>query len=191
MGSIDMRVSKNLRKDQEIILRFLDAFGGGAAALGAGNKYARPGFFVLGSAFMQEYVSLVFFRKEELLMKALEDSGFPANSGAIGSVKSDQEKCKESADLLAKAAKAWQDGDADSRLEVGWASSEYTTALRQNLDRMKNLVFPLIEQNIPPEDEQRILEDLGKVMADGNAQTDGDKFIKMIEALEEELSDWK
>ena len=186
-----MRVSKILRKDQEIILRFLDAFGGGAAALGAGNKYARADFFVLGSAFMQEYVTPVFFRKEEMLMKALEDSGFPTNSGAIGSVKNDQEKCKESADLLAKAAKAWQDGDADARLEVGWTSSEYTTTLRQNLDRLKNLVFPLIEQNIPPEDEQRILEDLGKVTSNGNVQADGDKFIEMIESLEEELSDWK
>ena len=87
-----MRITKNLRQDQEIILRFLDVFGGGSAALGSSNKLAQPGFFVFGSTFIQEYINTVFFRKEELLMEALDNSGLSTVTGATGGSKGGQDK---------------------------------------------------------------------------------------------------
>ncbi|GAB4399180.1 MAG: hypothetical protein OHK003_23000 [Anaerolineales bacterium] len=186
-----MRIEKNLRKDRETILRFLDVFGGGATALGSSNKHAQPGFFVVGSAFIHEYVAPIFFRKVDLLLTALVDSGFPPNMGAVGGMKDEQEKCREAADLLTKAAKDWQGGDAEARLEVSWAASEFTTAMRQLLDRLKNLIFPLLEQNISPEDEHKILEGMNTIAFENSTENDGDKYIKLIETLEDELSDWK
>jgi hemerythrin-like domain-containing protein len=186
-----MRIAKNLRQDQEIILRFLDVFGGGAAALGSSNKHAQPGFFVFGSTFINEYITPVFFRKEELLMEALENSGLPTDTGAIGGMKSEQAKCRETADVLMIAAKDWQGGDAGARLEVGWAASEYASTLRQHLNRLKNLVFPLLEQNISPEDEHKILEGLNNITFENSMKAEEDKYIKLIEALEDELSEWK
>jgi hemerythrin-like domain-containing protein len=186
-----MRIAKNLRKDQEIILRFLDVFGGGSAALGSSNKHAQPGFFVFGGKFIHEYIDPIFFRKEELLMAALENSGFPTDSGAIGGMKAGQAKCRETADVLIKAAKDWQGGDASARLEVGWAASEYTSTLRQHLNRLKNLVFPLLEQNLSPEDEHKILEGLNNITFEKSMDTDDKNYIKLIETLEEELNDWK
>lgn len=185
-----MRIEKNLRKDREIILRFLDAFGGGAAALGSSNKHAQPGFFVFGSTFIHEYLTAIFFRKVDLLLTALVDSGFPPNMGAVGAMKDEQGKCREAADLLTQAAKDWQGGDAEARLEVSWAASEFTTTMRQLLDRLKNLIFPLLEQNISPEDEHKILEGLNSLAFEDNA-SDADKYVKLIETLEDELSDWK
>lgn len=185
-----MRIEKNLRKDRETILRFLDVFGGGAAALGSSNKHAQPGFFVFGCSFIHEYVELVFFRKVDLLLTALVDSGFPSNMGAVGGMKDEQEKCREAADVLTKAAKDWQGGDADARLEVNWAASEFTTTLRQILDRLKNLIYPLLEQNISPEDEHKILEGLNTIAFESSTN-DAEKHIKLIETLEDELSDWK
>ncbi len=186
-----MRIAKNLRKDQETILRFLDVFGGGSAALGGSNKHAQPGFFVYGCTFIHEYVEGNFFRKEELVMKALEDAGFPVNTGVIGNMKSEQTKCRDAAELLSKAAKDWQGGDAGARIEVGWAASEYTSNLRQHLDRLKNLTFPLLEQNIAPEDEHKILEGLNNIAFENSMDAEAGKYIKLIETLEEELSDWK
>ena len=186
-----MRIEKHLRKDRETLLRFLDVFGGGSAALGSSNKHTQPGFFVFGSTFIHEYVEPVFFRKVDLLLSALENSGFPTESGAIGGMKSEQAKCREAAVLLLKAAKDWQGGDVGARVEVGWTSSEYTTALRQLLERLKNLIFPLLEQNMSPEDEHQILEGLNKIAFENSAENDGDKHIKLIETLEDELSDWK
>lgn len=185
-----MRIAKNLRKDQELLQRFLEVFGGGAAALGASNKHAQPGFFVFGSTFIRDYVEPVYFRKVGLLLTTLESAGFPSDSGAIGSMKSDQAKCHEAAEVLVKAAKDWQSGDAGARLEVGWAASEFTTALRSSLNRLKNLIFPLLEQNISPDDEYKILEGLNTIAFE-NSGVDEEKHTKLLETLEDELGDWK
>jgi hemerythrin-like domain-containing protein len=186
-----MRIAKHFRKDQETLQRFLDVFGGGSAMLGGGNKNVQPGFFIHGSTFIHEYVDGSFFRKEELLMKVLEDAGFPVNSGVVGNMKDEHVKCKQAADLLSKAASDWQGGDAGAKIEVGWAASEYTSTLRQNLDRLKNLVFPLLDQNISPEDEPTILEGLNQIVLENNKEVEAGKYIKLLETLEEELSDWK
>jgi hemerythrin-like domain-containing protein len=187
----DMRIIKNLRKDQETILRFLDVFGGGSAALGASSKHAQPGFFIFASTFIHEYIEEGFFQKEELLMKALENCGFPADGGAIGAMRNEQKKSKDAANHLLKAAKDWQAGDESARVEVGWAASEYSSTLRQNLNRLKNLVFPLLEQNISPEEEQNIAETINNIVFEGSMKNEPHKYNKLIETLEEELSDWR
>lgn len=185
-----MRITKNFRSDQDIILRFLDALGGGAAIL-SGSKKARPGFFIFAHAFIHEFIEGSFFRKGELLIRALEDNGFPPDDGPVGAMRAEQEKNRNAARHMLNAAKGWQEGDEEARGEVGWATSEYTSTLRQHLDRLKNLIFPLLEQNISPEDEHKILEGLNTIAFENNMKGDADKYIKLIESLEEELSDWK
>jgi hemerythrin-like domain-containing protein len=186
-----MRITKILRKDQEVILRFLNAFGGGSVALGANNRYATPGFFIYANTFIREYIEKVFFKKEELLLKALAESGLPTEEGPLGAMKKEWEKSKEAADLLLKAARAWQAGEANARVEVGWAASEYAAILRQHLERLRTLVFPLLEQNLLPEDERKIAEGLNSIMFAESVNEAGDPYLRLIEALEEELADWK
>jgi len=185
-----MRFTKNLRADQELILRFLDAFGKASMILGS-SKLARPGFFIFAHTFIHEYIEESFFKKEDLLIKALEDSGFPGDEGPIGSIRAEQKKSYEAAELLLNAAKAWQAGDEEARIEVGWASSEYSSILRLQMDRLKNLIFPLLEQNLNSEDEHKIAEGFNNVVFEGTLKNDPDKYLKLVETLEEELSDWK
>ncbi|MEW5938276.1 MAG: hypothetical protein AB1750_01325 [Chloroflexota bacterium] len=186
-----MRIAKYLRKDQDTVLRFLDVFGGGSAALGASNKRAQAGFFVMAGAFIDEYVEGVFFKKVDLLLKALEESGFPTEDGPIAAMRAEQEKSREAAAHLSGAAKAWQAGDEEARIDVSWESSEYSSTVRRHLDRLKNLIFPLLEQNISPEDEHKISEGMNKILFESSMQGDESKFLKLIETLEEELGDWK
>lgn len=186
-----MRIAKILRKDQEIVLRFLDVFGGGSIALGMNNKNARPGFFIFATTFMHEYIEGSFFKKEELLMKALVDCGFSPDDGPVGAMKNEQAKSREAAELLLKAARAWQEGAKGARAEVGWAASEYTSTLRQHLDRLKNLIFPLLEQNISPEDELKVAEGINNIVFESSMKNEPDKYTKLIETLDDELSDWK
>ena len=186
-----MRLTKTLRKDQEIILRFLDVFGGAFVALGASNRYAQPGFFIIASSFLLEYIDGNFFRKENLLLKALENCGFSPDEGPVGTMKKEQEKSKEIADMLLKAAKDWQAGDENARLEVGWAASEYLEILRQHLDRLKTLIFPLLEQNISPENEIEIAGAMNNIVFENSMQSEPGKYVRVIEMLEDELSDWR
>jgi hemerythrin-like domain-containing protein len=186
----EMRIAKNLRADQENIKRFLAALGGGSVVLGT-SKLARPSFFIYAHTFIREYIEEGFFKKEEYLMKALEDGGFPPNEGPVGSIRSDQKKCREAAALMLDAAKQWQTGDERARAEVGWATSEYTTTVRAHLDRLKNLIFPLLEQTITIEDEHKVSEGINNIVFEGNLKEGTEKYVKLVETLEEELSDWK
>ena len=185
-----MRIAKHFRADQETILRFLDILGEGSVILTSG-KHARPGLFIFAHEFIREYVEDIFFSKEELLIRALENDGFPPDDGPVGSLRMEQRKSREAALHMASAAKGWQAGDEAARAEVGWATSEYTSTLRQHLDRLKNLIFPLLEQNMSPEDEHRIAEGLNILAFEKGTKDDPNKYLKLLETLEDELSDWK
>jgi hemerythrin-like domain-containing protein len=185
-----MRITKYLRTDQETIIRFLDALGIGASLI-SGNKRARPGFFIFAHTFMHEYIEESFFMKEELLFKALTDSGFPAEDGPIVAMRTEQAKCIESAEHMGNAAKGWQGGDEEARGEVGWAASEITLTLRQHMERLNNRIFPLLEQNMSDDDEHKIAEGLNKIAFEVSEKGDTDKYLKLVESLQEELKDWK
>lgn len=185
-----MRFEKSFRADQEVISRFLDVLGGGAAIL-SGSKKARPGFFMIAHTFIQGFVEEYFFKKEELLSQALVDNGFPPDDGAVGAMLAAQQKSREAGAYMLNAAKGWQAGDEQARVEVGWAASEYTSTMRQHLERLRNLIFPLLEQNISPEDEYRISEGLNAIAFEASLKGEADQYLKVIESLEEELSDWR
>ena len=185
-----MRIEKSFRADAEFIQRFLDVLGGGAAVL-SGNKRARPGFFIVAHTFIREYVEAGFFRRESLLVDALVNNGFPSDEGPVGAMLAAQKKSREAGEHMLSAAKGWQAGDDDARVEVGWTASEYTSTMRLHLERLKNLVFPLLEQNLMPEDEHRISEGLNTLAFEDNLKGEADKFAKLIESLEDELGDWK
>jgi len=171
-------------------MHFLDVLGEGSVIL-TSSKRARPGFFIFAHAFIREYIDDIFFRKEELLIKALLDDGFPPDDGPIGSMRMEQKKSHEAATHMLNAARGWQAGDEDARAEVGWATSEYTSTLRQHVERLRNLIFPLLEQNMSPNDEHKIAEGLNVIAFEKATKDDPDKYTKLIESLEDELSDWK
>lgn len=185
-----MRITKYLRTDQETIVRFLDLLGIGASMI-SGNKRAHPGFFIVSHTFMREYIEESFFKKEELLFKALVDSGFPAEDGPIVAMRAEQTKSRESTEHMGNAARGWKGGDEEARGEVGWAASEITLTLHQHLERLNTRIYPLLEQNMSEEDEHKIAEGLNKIAFEASMQSDTDKYTKLVESLQEELNDWK
>jgi hemerythrin-like domain-containing protein len=185
-----MRIIKNLRADQDNISRFITALGGGSVILST-TKHARPSFFISAHSFIQDYIEDGFFKKEEFLIKTLEDGGFPTEDGPINAMRNDHRKSREAADLMIKAAKQWQAGDEQARSEVGWSTNEYTSTIRQHLERLKNLIFPLLEQTISIDDEHKLSEEINKIIFEGGLKDGTEKYIKLIETLEEELSDWR
>ncbi len=184
-----MRIARNLSADQENIKRFLAALGGGSVAIGS-SRLARPSFFIFAHGFISEYIE-GFFKKEELLIRALEEGGFPSDDGPIRLMKNDQKKSREAAQLMLEAARQWQAGDESARPEVSWATSEFNSAIRAHLDRLKNHIFPLLEQTITIEEEHKVSEGINNIVFEGDLKEGPEKYLKIIEALEEELNDWR
>jgi hemerythrin-like domain-containing protein len=185
-----MRIAKNFRTDQENIGRFVAALGSGSVILST-TKYARPDFFITAHGFIRDYIEEGLYKKEEVLIRVLEDNGFSPDSGPVGGMRIDQKKSHEAAELMFNAAKQWEAGDEIARSEVGWATSQFTGATRQHLERLKSLIFPLIEQTISIDDENKLSEEINSIVFEGGLKDGVEKYVKLIVKLEEELSDWR
>jgi hemerythrin-like domain-containing protein len=185
-----MRVRRILSDEQDLVTRFLAVLGRGLIAAGRG-KNARPGFFIFASNFIRDYLEAEYFKKEEVLLRALEDAGFPADEGPVGSMRLEHAKSSEISTILFDAAKAWQAGDEAGRAEVVWATSEYTGLLRHHLERLANLIYPLLEQTVTAQDEEKIAEALNLVEFADRETESPEKLAKILQMLEEEVSDWE
>ena len=185
-----MRISKSFREDQDNIKKFIDTLGGASVEV-RNNKRAKPEFFLLAHEFIVDYVHDGFFKKEEVLVKVLEDGGFPPNQGPIAAVRADHKKSLESSDALLSRVKQWQAGDERVRIEVAWASSECASALRQHLNRLKTLIFPLIEQTVSITEEDKISDQINNMVFKGRHGDGTERYMKIIDQLEDELGDWK
>lgn len=184
-----MRIKRSMSAEHDTILRFLAVLGGGSIAL-SNKLHATPDFFISATDFIRSYIEDGFFRKEELLIKALNEVGFSEESGPVEAIRAEHTKSRTTRANLLEAAQRWQAGDEGARAEVGWNASEYSLIVRQHLDRLKNLVFPLLEQNLSRELEHALGDRLGE-MPLGEPLEDGtDVFLRLIETLEEELADW-
>jgi len=153
--------------------------------------FKKSKFFILAHTFIKEYIDEGFFRKEDVIINILLDGGFSEGQGPVGNLRSDQKKCREDAETMLNAATSWQDGDESFRSEVGWSSHEYTSTMRQHLERLKTLIYPLIEQTLPMEAEEKVTEEIKAITFEGGLKDGAGKYIKIIEELEEEFKDWK
>lgn len=185
-----MRIQKNLRSDQETILRFLNVLGTAATTL-SNNRYARPSFFLLANEFNQGYIENGFYKKEEVLIQTLAEGGFPPDDGPIHAIRADQQKSREAAEIMVQAAQHWEAGDQDARVEVGWATSTFTSSVRQHLERLKNLIFPLLEQTITIDEEHKVSDLINALPLDIDYQNGAGKYTRIIEQLEDTLGDWQ
>ena len=185
-----MRIPKSLRADLENITRLITALSGASIEV-RGNKRAKPKLFIIAHEFIGDYIHKGFFVKEELLINILQDAGFPSDEGPIGSMRADQQKSRDVNESLLHTAKQWEAGDEEIRIEVGWASSESASILRQHLERLKNLIFPLLEQTISVEEEDLISDAIKGVPTESEIKNNAEIYVKMLDEIEEELSNWK
>jgi hemerythrin-like domain-containing protein len=141
--------------------------------------------------FIREFVEPIYFRKEELLLQALEDCGFPPDEGPVGNMRTGQKKAAGISNMLIEAARHWSEGDELGRGDVVWATSEYTGQMRQHLELLRNRIYPLLEQSISPEDEQALSVRVNHLDFGSPMTVIRDKYLKIVESMEEEVSDWR
>ncbi len=185
-----MRATKILSEDQEFVGRFLAVLGSGLV-VASHSKVARPGFFIFASNFIQGYLEAEYLPKEDVLLKALEDCGFPGDSGPVGSMRAEHQRSRELSKTIGEAAKAWQAGDEGGRAEAVYSTSEYTGVMHRHFERLRNLINPLLDQWITPEGEVHIAEQLNLIeFADRDDQSPT-SYKKIVQMLEEEVRDWE
>jgi len=179
-----------LRNEQEMIDRFLAALGLGATSA-AQNKPVRPGFFIYGSNFIRGYIEGSYFKKEETLLKCLEESGVPSDHGPLAQMFKEIRQSRELSEDILSGARQWQAGDPDGRNNVIWATSSFTAVMRQHIDRSRSIIFQLAEQLISADDEHRIAEEFNHIVFNDDEIQPAEHYEKIIKALEDDADEWK
>ncbi len=185
-----MKATRILRNEQELIDRFLAVFGLGAINA-AQNKPVQPGFFIYGCRFIAEFIEGIYFKKEQVLLNALEKSGLASDNSSLQHMLEDIENSHVMSEELLAAARQWQAGDIDGRNSIIWATSSYTSMLRQHIDRSRSIIFPLAEQLIPPEEQYKIAEAYNHIVFEESEVKPLEHYEKIVAALKDETDDWK
>ncbi len=185
-----MKIIQNLSSDEDLVSRFLAVLSSGLVVAGR-SLSARPGFFIMACSFIQDYLEPQYFKKEEVVLHALEESGFPADEGAVGSMRLEHQKSIEISKMLHEATKDWEGGHDEGRAGAIWATSEYTGLMRKHFDRLKGLIHPLLEQTLSSEDEEKVEESLNRITAQDNNSTSLETYSQIITMMQAEVVNWQ
>jgi hemerythrin-like domain-containing protein len=185
-----MRAIRILREEQELIDRFLAAFGMGTVGA-AQNKPVRPSFFTYSTRFIREFIEENHFKKEEILLNSLQENGLESDSGPAKVMLDEQQKSREITRIMLEAAESWVSGEEAARADIIWAASSYSTLLRQHIQRARSIIFPLAEQLLPADDGYKISEAFNHVVFQENGADEPEKYTGIIKALEDEILEWK
>ncbi len=185
-----MKATKILHSELETIERFLAIFGQGMVST-TQNKPVGPGFFIYSANFIHDFIEDTYFKKEEILLRFLEENGMDSDGGPIGTTLSEQTKSRDFSRIMSEASTAWRAGDETGRADTLWAASSFTGLMRQHINRTRSLLFPLAEQLIPEEEHYKIAEAFNRLAFENPEPEDVDKNNRLILMLEEEAREWK
>jgi hemerythrin-like domain-containing protein len=185
-----MKATKILQNEQALIEKFLAAFALGATSA-AQNRPVKPGFFIYAANFINGFIEGSYFKKEEALLKSLEENGLTSEHGPLAAMFNEIKHSHDLSRDMLSAARQWQEGDADGRTELVWTASTYTSVLRQHIDRARSMIFPLAEQLISVDEQYKIAEAFNHIVFEGIEVKPMEQYEKMIVELQNEADEWK
>lgn len=132
--------------------------------------------------FVREFADASHHGKEEdILFKAMVDSGFPRNGGPIAVMLHEHEEGRAAVRILRDRAEqpaGWSDADRQEIADVGRG---YSAMLHAHIHKEDAVLYPMAEQHLAPEAMERVAEECARLDADRA----GDQ--EKLHALGEEL----
>ncbi len=176
-----MDAVETLMNEHRAIERVLDAlvaFAEDAVRRGTTEKEELARFVT----FVREFADAGHHGKEEdILFKAMVDSGFPRNGGPIAVMLHEHDEGRALVRILRDRAEqpaGWSDAD---RQEIADVARGYSAMLHAHIHKEDAVLYPMAEQHLAPEVMDRVAEDCARY--DGAREGDHER----LHALGEEL----
>lgn len=152
-----MRATQLLMEEHEIILRGLRVLEALAAKAARGDPVPAQAVDAL-LAFLTEFADAHHHGKEEaILFPALEEAGLPRDAGPVGVMLDEHAQGRGLISALREAAPR-ASGIPDARARFAAAARAYAELLSAHIDKENHVLFPMADQVIPREDQQRVDE---------------------------------
>jgi hemerythrin-like domain-containing protein len=182
-----MQATEMLSSEHRVIERVIAALDAAASRLEAGET-VHPDFFLAATRFLRNFADGYHHGKEEgVLFEAMARQGMPLDGGPIGMMRHEHGRARELTAGLGDAAErlaAGEDGAADTVVDYARAYGELLT---QHIYKEDNILFPMAAHAIPPEDQDKVLDDFGRVDREQADHGSKASYLELAQSLCDEM----
>jgi len=117
----------------------------------------------------------------------LAGNGMPMDSGPVGMMLYEHEQARELTAGLGDAATRWAAGDARVAHTVVDYARAYAELLTQHIYKEDNILFPMAARVIPPQAQDRVLEEARRIEAEQAGRGSKDSYLDLARAMCDEM----
>jgi len=122
-------------------------------------------------------------KEEDLLFKAMESAGFPREAGPIAVMLNEHEQGRTYVKEMSRAADAYRQGDRQSGVRFAQNARGYVRLLSQHILKENNVLFPMADQHLTEQQQEKLLADFKTVEHDRLGEGTHEKFLGMLQEL--------
>jgi hemerythrin-like domain-containing protein len=171
-----------LKDEHALILEALDAIERKVTALEAGAAPDRA-YFEKAVQFLRTFADQCHHGKEEnLLFKTMVDRGFPRQGGPIAVMLHEHETGRSFIRGLAEGA-AGVGTDPGAAKRIIQNGRGYISLLRAHIDKENNVLFPMADNALSPEDQQHLGHEFERFEAEETGAGVHEAMLKLLDEL--------
>lgn len=180
-----MQPTEILMHEHRVIVTMLDAIDTAIRKLEQGYPVA-PRFFLDAVEFIRGFADGCHHRKEEqVLFKTLLELREEQFRGPVTVMLTEHEEARAITQALAAAANRWNAGDTSARGEALRCGRDYTTLLRQHIEKEDTILFRMAAAALDPETARHIVAAFEAV--EGETPAAHEKYHALVKTLTAEV----
>jgi len=182
-----MQSTEILSSEHRVIERVIAALDAAANRLEAGEA-VRPGLFLDATRFLRNFADGYHHGKEEgVLFEAMARNGMPMDGGPIGMMRYEHDRARELTAGLGDAAERLAAGDRSVADTVVDCVRAYGELLTQHIYKEDNILSPMATHAIPLQDQDKVLDEFGRVERAQAEQGSKASYVELAQALCNEM----
>jgi hemerythrin-like domain-containing protein len=176
-----------LKEEHKVIKRMLAILNVACEKLEKGERVS-PEVFKKAIDFIRVFADRCHHGKEEeTLFPFVEQRGIPREGGPIGVMLREHEQGRNFVKALAEAVESYEQGDQDAKASIIENARGYTQLLAQHIPKEDDILYPLADKVLSPQDQRELLERFEKVEKEKIGEGKHHEYIHLVEELEKEL----
>jgi hemerythrin-like domain-containing protein len=125
-------------------------------------------------------------KEEDFLFPAMEKAGVMRENGPIEVMLSEHTMGRSLVQRISEAVNHYKSGNESTSEGFGSASAEYTTLLTRHIDKENNVLFPMADMRLTPQDDKHLMEAFEKLEHDRIGPGKHEEFHDLLNRLEKQ-----
>ncbi len=181
-----MKPTEILVKEHDAILVMLEVLKAVSARL-ENKEHVNPEHLPQIVEFIQVFADKCHHGKEEnLLFKSLVKAGVPQAGGPIGVMLSEHEAGRNLVRKMDAAASSYTKGDQSAADQFIQNARGYISLLSQHIQKENNVLFPMADKLIPPQEQNQLIGDFEKVEIEVIGEGTHERLHELLDLLKSE-----